>query len=64
MSQDFETLPIGTEDALRNVVRILTDAIGGLDLIMFTSEERDIESALAILAQIDAQRKGATDARN
>lgn len=64
MSQDFETLPIGTEAALRGAMETLTsfqeDEV--LRDILIESEHAAIDKARAILAQIDAQRKGASDA--
>lgn len=64
MNQDFETLPIGTESALRAVMETLTswqDDPICRDLLI-ESEHAAIDKARAILAQIDAQRKGETDA--
>ena len=64
MSQDFETLPIGTEAALRDVMETLTswqdDSI--FRDLLIEDEHQKINQARAILAQIDAQRKGASDA--
>lgn len=65
MSQDFETLPIGTEAALRDVMETLTSFQESEVLrdVLIESEHAAIDKARAILAQIDAQRKGATDGK-
>ena len=60
MNQDFETLPIGTEAALRDLVKAFSQP----RRITWGYETEAMDKARAILAQIDAQRKGATDARN
>ena len=64
MSQDFETLPIGTEAALRGAMETLTSFQESEVLrdVLIEPEHAAINKARAILAQIDAQRKGATDA--
>ena len=65
MSQDFETLPVGTEAALRAVADAFEYVGGSNQKVfpgLFANERRAMESARAILAQIDAQREGANDA--
>jgi hypothetical protein len=64
MSQDFEVLPIGTEAALRGVMETLTSFQESEVLrdVLIESEHAAINKTRAILAQIDAQRTGATDA--
>ncbi len=59
MTQDFETLPIGTEAALRDMV----NAECCFDGSFLDYHAEEFARAKAILAQIDAQRKGATDGK-
>jgi len=60
MSQDFETLPIGTEAALR----ALAEAFEVQETrAMVDGDWEPIDKARAILAQIDAQRKGVNDGK-